>query len=395
MNWQSRLLFWYRANRRDLPWRRTKDPYKIWVSEVMLQQTTVEVVISYYQRFLRRFPNLRSLAESDEEEVLRVWSGLGYYSRARNLWKAAGDLTPRPPLLSKERGRKRSGWPQTVAHWQQLPGIGRYTAGAIASIAFGERAPILDGNVIRVLSRLFAIRQNPKSTEGNRLFWKRAEEILPQKDCGDFNQALMELGATVCLPASPRCSDCPLSSICRARQEGRPTSYPRGKKKVTTQKIQLSIALVEQNGKLLMQRRPDRGFLKGMWEFPPLEKRTMDIRKAFEPVQHSIMNQRLTVTPYLCKLKSPHSPLWQRGVEGGFRWFIPNEINNLNTSSMNRKILERWNGNSKRQIQGKLIGAGKLVTGRHGCLEINGGTQMNPQDSADIKKGNNVPLSFT
>ena len=184
--------------------------------------------------------------------------------------------------------------------------------------------------MVRVLSRLFAIRKNPKSTEGNKFFCGKAGEILPQKNCGDFNQALMELGATVCLPESPRCSECPLVSICRARKAGRPELYPRGKKKVTYRKIKLSVALIERNGKLLMQRRPDRGLLKGMWEFPPLEKGAMEIRQSFKPVQHSIMNRRLTIHPYLCRLNVTRPP---------GRWFRPAEIERLATSSMNRKIL--------------------------------------------------------
>ena len=336
MAWQSKLLRWYRKNRRDLPWRRTKDPYRIWVSEVMLQQTTVETVIPYYERFLKRFPNIGALARANEQEVLRLWSGLGYYSRARNLHKAAKDLTPR------KGERSDLDLPRTAAELQKLPGIGRTTAGAIASIAFGKRVPVLDGNVIRVLSRLFAIRADPRTTKGREFFWRKAEEILPENDLGDYNQSLMELGATVCWPAGPDCGSCPVASDCLARREGRPESYPRGKKKANYHAVLLSAALVQRDGKFLMVRRSDHGLLKGLWEFPmveggvPLLRRRLGIEPvcSLPPVRHSVLNRRLTITPYLCHLNGTN-----RRPPG--RWFFRHEIGRLPTSSMNLKILKR------------------------------------------------------
>ena len=189
------LLRWYRRHRRSLPWRGTRDPYRVWVSEIMLQQTRVETVRDYYRRWLREFPTLAALARAPVARVLKLWEGLGYYSRARNLHRAARQI----------RGRV----PETVAELQQLPGIGRYTAGAIASIAFGQRAPVVDGNVARVFTRVFARTDR---------HWELAEVLLPSRNCGDFNQALMELGALVCLPVQPRCEKCPLRGVCRRGQ---------------------------------------------------------------------------------------------------------------------------------------------------------------------------------
>ncbi len=325
------LLSWYRKHRRDLPWRRTSDPYKIWVSEIMLQQTTVETVIPYYEKFLKRFPTVRSLAKAPEEEVLGQWSGLGYYSRARNLRNAAARVT---------EGFKGK-IPKLPEDLQTLPGIGRYTAGAIASIAFGVRAPIVDGNVIRVLSRIFALQQDPKTTEGQKIFWKKAEEVLPQKDCGDFNQALMELGATTCLPTRPLCLFCPVSKVCQAGKEGSAEEYPKGKKKVVYQEVRMTAAVVRQDEKILMIRRPDKGLLKGMWEVPMIEGDLAKFLKEWpiEPigtlpsVRHSVLNRRLTIAPIVGHLKRP----LKKGIVS--QWLPLSQIYTLATSSMVRKIL--------------------------------------------------------
>ncbi|MBI2068417.1 MAG: A/G-specific adenine glycosylase [Deltaproteobacteria bacterium] len=329
---QQQLLFWYRRHKRDLPWRRTKDPYRIWVSEIMLQQTTVETVIPYYHRFLERFPTVRSLGRAREESVLRLWSGLGYYSRARNLHSAA-------KILIADVTRSLATFPKTATDWQQLPGVGRTTAGAIVSIAFDQRAPILDGNVIRVLSRVFAIEDHPKTGHGQKIFWRKSEEILPQKNCGDFNQALMELGATVCHVTNPACPDCPLSSFCLARKEGQMESYPRGRGKTVYRNVLMSAAMVRRNGSFLMVRRPDKGSLKKMWEFPMVEGNLHKLVKAFPVipqkelpiVRHAVMNRRLTIAPYLCTLVS------SKGMRSS-RWIAKKSVLALPTSSMNLKL---------------------------------------------------------
>jgi A/G-specific adenine glycosylase len=327
VTWQSKLLKWYRKNRRDLPWRRTKDPYAIWVSEIMLQQTTVEAVIPFYERFLKRFPTAKALASGSEEEVLRLWSGLGYYSRARNLHKAAGMI---------------AALPGTVEELRKLPGIGRYTAGAIASIAFGKRAPILDGNVVRVLSRVFAIREDPKSSAGQKAFWGMAEQVLPHKHCGDFNQAVMELGATVCSPENPSCLLCPITADCRARKMGRPEEFPNGKKKGEYREIRMAAAVVRKEDKILFVRRPQKGLLRGMWELPMVEGDFRDLGKhwpvgvarALPMVRHSLLNRRLKISPFLCDIRE--AAPWPCA----HRWTPLSEADSLPMSSMNRKILK-------------------------------------------------------
>lgn len=326
MSWQRRLLRWYLRNRRDLPWRRTKDPYAVWVSEIMLQQTTVEAVIPYYERFLKRFPTIRDLAQAEEEEVLKLWSGLGYYSRARNLHKAA---------------RMSDTVPDTIEGLMKLPGIGRYTAGAIASIAFDVRAPIVDGNVVRVLSRLFAISDDPQSSDGRKNFWKKAEEILPDKDCGDFNQALMELGATLCIPENPACPSCPVKIDCRARKSGSPGDFPKGRKKTVYRDVLMSAAVVQKGGRILFVQRAAKGLLKGMWELPMVEgdqgalKRrwSVEIVRSLPLVRHSVLNRRLKISPFLCTLKDPPT------TSAAHRWMPVFDLDEIPTSSMNRKIV--------------------------------------------------------
>ena len=252
----ERLLAWYRRARRDLPWRRTSDPYRIWLSETMLQQTRVETVIPYYERFLARFPTLDALAAADSEDVLRAWAGLGYYARARNLQRAAaavvrdhGGLLPRDP-----------------AALAALPGVGRYTTGALRSIAFGERAALVDGNVKRVLARLSAWRA-PTDAE----LWQRAEAWVPEKDAGDWNQALMELGATVCTPRGPTCLLCPVESLCGARRAGDPEAFPAPRKRALVRTVRWIAGVVERRGRVLLVRRPGEGLFAGLWELPTLE----------------------------------------------------------------------------------------------------------------------------
>lgn len=262
-----------------MPWRRSRDPYAIWISEIMLQQTRVDTVRDYYARFMARFPTIEALASAPLDDVLALWSGLGYYARARNLHAAAGEVAIR------YGGR----FPRDAASVQALPGIGPYTAGAIRSIAFGERAPILDGNVTRVLSRLFAIPAGPEQTAARRLYWRLAEEILPaessagsdtavaQNDVGDFNQALMELGATVCTPHRPSCLLCPLAASCEARARSQQELYPPPKAARPIPVVQaVSVILSPQPrparlaSPVLLLRRPASGLWGGLWEPPSL-----------------------------------------------------------------------------------------------------------------------------
>src|SRR5579885_341778 len=213
---RRRLLAWFDAARRDLPWRRDRDPYRIWVSEVMLQQTTVAAVVPYFERFLRAFPTLADLAAAEEQDVLRLWEGLGYYRRARDLHRAAR------VLVAQHEGRI----PDDPAVLATLPGLGRYTCNAVLSQAFDRRLPILEANTQRVLSRLFGRTEDPRQPAARRWLWQAAEKILPNRDVGTFNQALMELGALVCTPAAPRCTQCPLAARCLARRLGNQSSIP-------------------------------------------------------------------------------------------------------------------------------------------------------------------------
>jgi A/G-specific adenine glycosylase len=255
---RARLLAWYRAHRRDLPWRRTRDPYAIWISEAMLQQTRVETVIPYWQRFLERFPDVRALATADPDDVTLLWAGLGYYSRARNLQRAAR------VVVERHGGHL----PDDVDALRELPGVGRYTAGALASIAFDRPAPIVDGNVARVLARLFAIDGDLRSRAVQDRLWGEAEELAHGEDPGALNQGLMELGATVCTPRAPRCAECPWTAHCAARAQGRAESLPVRSRPTPVRRIEAVAVLLERHERVLAVQRPQHGLLGGLWELP-------------------------------------------------------------------------------------------------------------------------------
>lgn len=256
---RRKLLAWYDAYRRDLPWRNTSDPYAIWLSETMLQQTQVATVIPYYDRFLRRYPTVDCLAAAPLDDVLHLWAGLGYYSRARNLHRAAIEIT----------NRYNGQLPDSVESLRTLPGVGRYTAGAVASIAFDRPAPVVDGNVARVLARLFEINENIRSPAGDRSIWAHAESLLAKKRPGDFNQALMELGATVCRPGdAAQCLTCPLRSECGAATSDTVGHYPVRKKKTPVKKETHVVLVVDRAGRRLYRRRAADGLWGGLWELP-------------------------------------------------------------------------------------------------------------------------------
>ena len=245
-----------------MPWRRTRDPYGIWLSEVMLQQTRVEVVLPYYGRFIERFPTVQHLAAASLEEVLALWSGLGYYRRARQLHAAARSVVA-----------GGGGFPRTLEGLRALPGIGDYTAAAVASIAFGVAAPVLDGNVERVLSRWLAQGESPKGSQARRRLLAAAESLLDPLRPGDSNQALMELGATLCTPRNPKCLLCPISAGCRAAAQGNQEDYPAARVKRETEKRRLAVAVVEDARGVLLFRRPDDSeLLAGTWELPWAEE---------------------------------------------------------------------------------------------------------------------------
>ena len=303
------LLSWYEKNGRDLPWRHTQDPYRIWVSEVMLQQTRVAVVVERYQRFLQRFPSVRELAGAKESSVLAEWSGLGYYRRARNLHAAARVIV-----------RQLEGeFPRSSQDLRTLPGIGRYTAAAVASIAFGEAVAVVDGNVERVLSRL-----RGQGIAGED-FWLAAQTLLDSRRPGDFNQAMMELGATVCLRDQPRCRVCPIQRFCRTRGPGQTLkSKPRQFKR------EIAYALSLRGGSVLLVQRPaDHALMAGMWELPEATLRN-DSDELLFSLKHSI-----TVTNFKVKVVSCQIP------PGTGRWVKVLRLNQIPLTGLARKILNR------------------------------------------------------
>jgi len=346
------LLAWFRQFQRDLPWRRTKDPYRIWISEIMLQQTRVAAVIPYYERFLERFPNVQALAEAPQEEVLRLWSGLGYYSRARNLQAAAQQIV----------ARHGGEFPLDEESILALPGVGSYTGAAILSIAFGARRAVLDGNVARVLARLGAIRGDLRETKPWQSLQKTADELLdPQSPC-DWNQAIMELGAIVCTPRAPQCLLCPVNKFCRARQSGEPESYPAKRKKRDAVQITLAAAVfwtAEGKTLLLPPPRAKNGkpaaddvatLVSRMWHFPTVavrENPPEELRSflggilsskngelSLEPlgkVRHAVTYRNVTVLPF--RARTARLP----AIRGAKR--IPlKELSTLPVSNLTRKI---------------------------------------------------------
>lgn len=303
-DFNRRLLRWYDRMRRDLPWRagpnHTPTSYEILVSELMLQQTQVATVIPYFHRFLARFPTIAELAAADEQEVLRYWQGLGYYSRARNLLMAARQV------MEKHRGEM----PSEVEELLTLPGIGRYTAGAVSSIAFNRRAPILDGNVSRVLCRLEKIETDPRQGSTQSLLWQRAEDLLPRKRTGDFNSALMELGALICTPRSPQCLLCPVREHCAAFAAGVVERIPVRRTKPQTPLIERDTFCIRRRDRWLIEQRPSRGRWASMWQFitrPPDGEPPAKVgkKRKIGTVAHTLTHRRYRFDVYLCEVAGP------------------------------------------------------------------------------------------
>jgi A/G-specific adenine glycosylase len=290
----SAVIDWQkRHGRQGLPWQGTRDPYRIWLSEVMLQQTQVATVIPYYERFLQRFPTVHALASASEDEVLRLWSGLGYYARGRNLHAAAKTIAA-------------NGFPRSSREIEALPGLGRSTAAAIAAFAFGERAAILDGNVRRVLARYFGIEGWPVE---DRL-WELAQRLLPKKDIEIYTQGLMDLGATVCIRA-PKCEACPVKRGCVARREGRTDEIPapRPRKPLPTRSV--TWLVLRHGAQVLLEKRPGAGLWGGLWSFPEAGPRQLEYdilaTRELEPLDHGFTHFRLRIRPLLCELRKAPS----------------------------------------------------------------------------------------
>jgi A/G-specific adenine glycosylase len=346
------LLGWFRQFQRDLPWRRTKDPYRIWLSEIMLQQTRVAAALPYYERFLQRFPDVHALAAAPQEEVLRLWSGLGYYSRARNLQKAAQQI------VAKHGGQ----FPARLQDALALPGIGNYTAAAILSIAFGKKHAVLDGNVARVLARLGAIRGDLRESQRWQELQKNANELFEPKSPGDWNQAMMELGATVCTPKSPQCLLCPVVPFCEGRKLGIAESLPELRKKRATVEVTLAAAVfLDGNGQTLLLPPPKNAkekmsadhvptLLSNMWHFPTLsitgepdgnllaflQKLATGVQSRkwqFVPaskVRHAVTYRAVTLLPFVIRVKKLPRILGAKQVPLG-------DLSSLPVSNLTRK----------------------------------------------------------
>lgn len=303
------LLAWYDQARRDLPWRRNRDPYRVWVSEIMLQQTRVETVKPYFENFIAKFPTVEALAQAAEEEVLKAWEGLGYYSRARNLHQAAREVA------AAYGGRV----PDTLEEISRLPGIGPYTAGAILSIAYDKPEPAVDGNVMRVFARLLLLDDDIGKPAVRKMISELVRQAMPSERAGDFNQALMELGATICQPRSPQCLTCPVFDYCLARKEGVQERLPVKSKTVRPRPVELVVAVIRRGDRWLIHKRSSQGLLAGLWEFPMFasEKQLVDeewlaeqvqarfgltvaAREELPPVQHTFSHLTWKLQVFLC-----------------------------------------------------------------------------------------------
>jgi A/G-specific adenine glycosylase len=339
------LLAWYARERRELPWRCTTDPYRIWVSEIMLQQTQVVTVIPYYERFLARFPTVCALAKASLDDLLALWQGLGYYARARNLHTAA-------KIICEQHG---GNIPSRHSDVLSLPGVGAYTAGAILSIAFGQDIPAIDGNAVRVLCHLFDYDRDPTKARGKKAMRCYSQELLPPGRGGDYNQAMMELGARICLPRAPLCDECPLAPYCKSRALGNQAVRPVPKVRKQVPHRRLVAALFGQDGCLLIVRRVPSGLLGGLWELPGGEVSSeetdahalgrhlcdgLDMHPAIGPkesvVKHAYTHFRITVHTYRCAIDGMPVPTRQWDDH---HWLSPDEMPRYGLTGVTRKIL--------------------------------------------------------
>ncbi|NJL94451.1 MAG: A/G-specific adenine glycosylase [Anaerolineae bacterium] len=345
---QPELLAWYQAVAAALPWRANRDPYRVWLAEMMLQQTQVATVIPYYERFLAAFPTVEALAAAPRDQVLKLWEGLGYYSRARHLHAAA------QTLVAQHGGQ----FPQTPQALMALPGIGRYTAGAIASIAFDQRAPVLDGNVVRVFARLFDLEQDVTQAATQQALWAMAEHLVPQHDPGAYNQALMELGRTICKPRNPRCADCPIAAHCLARARGTQAQRPVKARKAPTPHYDVTAGLVRDGtGRLLIARRPEEKLLGGLWEFPGGKQEAGESLEAclarelaeelaiqvavgplFIRVKHAYTHFKITLHVFECRYL-PEGGLPECLACTEWRWVTEHELEAFAFSAADRQVI--------------------------------------------------------
>jgi A/G-specific adenine glycosylase len=297
MAFAEQIVRWQRRHgRRGLPWQGTRDPYRIWLSEVMLQQTQVATVIPYYLRFVQKYPTVQALADASEEDVLVLWAGLGYYARGRNLHQAARQIVAH-------------GFPGSFEEIVQLPGVGRSTAAAIAVFAYGERAAILDGNVKRVLARYFGIEGWPGEKAVEAKLWQRASGLLPTSSIEIYTQALMDLGATLCTRTQPRCDACPVRSGCKARRRGRVAHIPAARPRKALPLKEARWLVLRSNGRVLLERRPSKGVWAGLWSFPE-QRRAQG--KELPTIEHGFTHFRLRIRPFLVERRLNAEGRWWR-----------------------------------------------------------------------------------
>ncbi len=342
---RTNLLAWYAIHRRRLPWRETSDPYAIWVSEVMLQQTQVATAIPYYQRFMDRFPTPAHLAAADLQQVLKLWEGLGYYARARNLHRAAGQV------VSRFEGRV----PDDPETFRSLPGVGDYIAAAVLSIAFNRVMPVVDGNVKRVLARLFEMETPVNGANAHAVFREPAMELICHDLPADFNQAIMELGALICRPRNPACAHCPVCHHCLAHRHGTTATYPYRRKSPKVPLRRLAIAVIRKQGKMLVVRRPTEGFLGGLWEFPavPADGRELnqreiedrlsaetglkiEIERPLTRIRHAYTHFKLSADVFLCRCLSGRVRL--KSAQG-HRWVTLRSLTRLPLHKATHKFM--------------------------------------------------------
>lgn len=343
----EKLIGWYHKNKRDLPWRKTSDPYKIWVSEIMLQQTQVDKVIPYFNKFIERFPDLKALAQASQSDVLKVWEGLGYYTRARNL-KSAAEI-----ILNQRRGLMPDNHDDLI----KIAGIGPYTAAAIASIAYNEDFPVVDGNVMRVVARIMKIEDPPGKKGTKSKFVHTVKTLMPPGQASDFNQAMMELGALVCRPHKPKCTACPVNFFCHGYQTMKdPSTLPSKAAPKHRPHYNVAVGIIWKSGKILIDQRPEEGLLGGLWEFPGgkqepgetleecLEREVreeMDIQirvqGPFLTIPHSYSHFKITLHSFQCQhLNGKPSP--KKAID--WKWVSPKEINRYAFPQANKKILD-------------------------------------------------------
>lgn len=345
---QKNLLYWFAKHQRRLPWREEYAPYTVWVSEIMLQQTQVKTVLPYFQRWLQRFPNVEAVAEAPTQELLRYWEGMGYYARVKNMQRTA-------QILVRDFG---GNFPKQYRELLKLPGIGRYTAGAIMSLAFNAEYAVVDGNVERVFARVFNITSPVKESQNRSFIWHTAQQLLPKGEARYFNQALMELGAVICLPKNPLCQHCAIQKSCESYSLGLVQERPVPSKRKSSVPIEVAIGVLVRDGSILIQKRPPTGLMANLWEFPGGKLQDNEtpeqalVREFHEELQlsicclekitllrHSYTSFRVLLHAFWCRLENPAQHPVKRAATA-LRWVTPQQLDQFPFPAANRKLIK-------------------------------------------------------